>query len=394
MRNSKKIFLWVSLLVSIGVLLWSASSLISQDELYVNDLVEYWAAGKLNASGQNPYDPDALLSLQKEAGWLYDEPDMMWNPPWTLALVMPLSIIPYQFSWIISLLVWIAVIALSSNWLWSIYGGGSGKLWLPWLIAFSFAPVFISIGLGQITPFMLLGLSGFLYFERIGRDTWAGLSLFLITIKPHTLLLFWIVFFIWVYEHRRWRILFSAICAGLIATTVALVYNQNVIVQYVEALHTSPPTHWATSSWGTSLRYIFGWDKFWLQFVPPIIGSIWSLNYYIKRRDTWKWEHDIPLLLFVASITIAYGWIMDWVVLLVPLLQVTAWISGMPWNLRSKQVVSIYILVNTLITIQSLWGLANFWQIWLPLAMLAVYLWGNPDLRGKFRTDRGSLQKV
>lgn len=389
MHKSKKTLLWIGLVFSVGVLLWSASSLISQDELYVNDLVEYWAAGKLNLSGQNPYDPDALLAIQKEAGWLYDWPDMMWNPPWTLVLIFPLCSIPYHLSWIISLIVWIAIIALSSSWLWQVYGGPPEKLWLAWLLAFTFAPVFISIGLGQITPFMLLGLSGFLYFERMGRDMWAGLSLFFTTIKPHTFFIFWIVLFIWAYEHRRWRILLSTLCAGLIATAIPLFYNPDVIIQYIEALRMNPPTHWVTSSLGTVLRFIFGWDVFWLQFVPPVLGSIWGIVYYFKRRESWMWKTDVPLLLFVASMTIAYGWIMDWVILLVPLEQAAVWILGRSWNLQSKRVVGVYVLANLAITIQSGWGLADFWQIWLPPVILAIYLWVAPlfrDQPGAFNT--------
>src|SRR5713226_8770855 len=57
-----------------------------------DDFVEYWAAGRLNAHGQNPYEGEYLLPLEREAGRQTFPVDssgreaavMMWNPPWTL----------------------------------------------------------------------------------------------------------------------------------------------------------------------------------------------------------------------------------------------------------------------------------------------------------------------
>src|ERR1700758_2168136 len=56
-----------------------------------DDFVEYWAAGRLNAHGENPYDPAKLFPLEKGAGRTTLPLDsagnetavMMWNPPWT-----------------------------------------------------------------------------------------------------------------------------------------------------------------------------------------------------------------------------------------------------------------------------------------------------------------------
>src|SRR6516225_1756009 len=65
-----------------------------------DDFVEYWAAGRLNAHGQDPYDAANLLPLEKVAGRTSFPEDstggdaaiMMWNPPWTLTFVMPLGL--------------------------------------------------------------------------------------------------------------------------------------------------------------------------------------------------------------------------------------------------------------------------------------------------------------
>src|SRR5262249_15787502 len=56
------------------------------------DYVEYWSAGRLCATGHNSYSREELLDLQQQVGWTESRALMMWNPPWTLPLVMPFGI--------------------------------------------------------------------------------------------------------------------------------------------------------------------------------------------------------------------------------------------------------------------------------------------------------------
>src|SRR3954454_5750660 len=59
-----------------------------------DDFVEYWAAARLTLDGKNPYDPAQLLPLQRAAGRDTDEAIMMWNPPWSFTVVLPLGLLP------------------------------------------------------------------------------------------------------------------------------------------------------------------------------------------------------------------------------------------------------------------------------------------------------------
>src|SRR2546430_16338135 len=59
-----------------------------------DDFIEYWAAARLTLDGQNPYDPAQLLPLQRANGRQTDDAVMMWNPPWALAVVLPLGLFP------------------------------------------------------------------------------------------------------------------------------------------------------------------------------------------------------------------------------------------------------------------------------------------------------------
>ncbi|MGC8946271.1 MAG: hypothetical protein ACP5N6_08970, partial [Anaerolineae bacterium] len=60
---------WPLLLLAVtGLLLFAAWRLTRPDIIRWDDTVEYWAAGRLNATGQNPYDPHLLLRLTLTSG--------------------------------------------------------------------------------------------------------------------------------------------------------------------------------------------------------------------------------------------------------------------------------------------------------------------------------------
>ena len=71
-----------------------------------------------------------------------------------------------------------------SDWLWHYYGGLKTKRWVAWALVFSFTPTLYALKLGQVSPLILLGLVGFLYFEQKARFVSAGTCLLLITLKP------------------------------------------------------------------------------------------------------------------------------------------------------------------------------------------------------------------
>jgi hypothetical protein len=88
--------MWLCLLVVLPILAYQLSGLVSSPGLLADDYVEYWAAGRLNLNGSNPYAADQLLPLERAAG-RKTEVLLMWNPPWTLALAMPLSEPGYKY---------------------------------------------------------------------------------------------------------------------------------------------------------------------------------------------------------------------------------------------------------------------------------------------------------
>ena len=99
--SPRNLLLAVVLALAVGFIGWKVSHLLADPSIFPpDDFVEYWAAGRLNATGQNPYDGELLLPLEREAGRDTDEPIMMWNPPWTLTLVMPFGAMGFRAAYV------------------------------------------------------------------------------------------------------------------------------------------------------------------------------------------------------------------------------------------------------------------------------------------------------
>ncbi len=93
-RSLRPWLLGAGCLVVVGllvVLFAQAPQLLARLQMY--DFLEYWAAGRLLAFGDNPYDGDRMHALEHAAGRTEDG-ILMWNPPRTLPLVLPFGLLP------------------------------------------------------------------------------------------------------------------------------------------------------------------------------------------------------------------------------------------------------------------------------------------------------------
>ena len=107
------LFMSAALLISLSALFLLAKHAVTQPRwLQTDDFVEYWAAGKLNIAGGNPYNPDELTPLQWKAGRFDSVPVIMYNPPWMLAIVMPFGAMDYA----VGRTIWAARLRASVHW--------------------------------------------------------------------------------------------------------------------------------------------------------------------------------------------------------------------------------------------------------------------------------------
>jgi hypothetical protein len=374
-RRFRLVLLSLVLVVALAVvILQLAHSSVDLATLPVFDFIEYWAAGRLNARGDNPYDPERVHQLERDAG--RDTPEvLMWNPPWTLPLVMPFGLLPVYLGYLVWLGMLFAVLVLCLETLWRFYEGPAGQRWVAWLATFTFLPTYFALTAGQIAPLVLLGAVAFLWLERGGHGALAGCAAVLLAIKPHLSYLFWIALLLWAVQRRRWAVLLAGSVTGLALTAMALCCNPAVLGQYWHTITTNPPAQYRSPTLGTILREAVGGGGFGLQFVAPVLGLIWFVPYWLRHRHHWVWGDRLPLLLLVSMVTAAYGaWPFDLVLLLVPVLQraATCWRDGSP--ARRWLAGGAYLAINGVALVQIVNRVEWFWFLWMAPALLLLYL--------------------
>ena len=348
-----------------------------------NDFIAYWASARLLLNGQNPYLPESIFVLQSSVGWTGAWPLVMYNPPWVLTYILPFAIEDFvlgKFLWLLFLLICLFV---STDWLWRFYGGTEANRYWNLLILSSYTPVYFALVKGQIVPLILLGLAGFLHFERNKKGFLAGIFVSLLMIKPHVLYLFFTALFIWMFHERQWITLIGACCSAFIIMGIPCLQDPNVFYQYYAGvLNHSFQYYWNTPTLGYFLRVMFGTDKHYLQYVPAVLGFAWLFFHWTRHRQRWLWAEQLPLLIFMSLMTAVYVWVNDYVLLLVAILQAGLWLVCYHSRPHARWTIVIYVLINILAWVTAFVSSSEEWIVWMPPALFLIYLAlrrsGNP----------------
>lgn len=361
-----------------------AQSAGASDSDRLNDFIEYWAAARLLLAGGNPYSPEALLDLQRSLGWPSPLPLIMWNPPWTLSLLLPFAVTEFPVSQLAWLLLHTSLLFFAAARLWQIYGAEVDYRF-PLLLALSFVPADIAVIAGQIGPLMLLGIVGFLYFERRGAWFAAGASTALVSVKPHLLYLFWFALLLWVVKRKCWALVWGALGAGMTLALIPLLMNPAVYSDYLKLWHTTTvptPYDWEAPTLGYLLKIVFNIADGRILYLPSAIGALWFLSYWRRHKDDWNWAEQMPLLLLVSLTTAAYAWSFDQVVLLPAVIQGAAWIIARKVK-HSITATALYASINVLYLSMMVLVGKEFWYFSMVPALLGIYLFLRRSNLGK-----------
>jgi hypothetical protein len=371
------------LLAAVVCLAWQLLRLSDPYRTRPDDFISSWAAGRLLVGGENPYDAERVLAVQRTANWTKDIPYRIWYPPWAMPILGAFGLLPYATGRFLWYVISLGACLLSADLLWRYYDGPPRWRAVSWPLIFTFWPAVIDVRTGQISAFVLLGVAGFLFLIRERRWVAAGSCLPLVAIKPQLLHLFWIAVLLWVARERRWGVLLGAAGTTAALVLLAMAADPAIVPQFLYmATHEAPQA--PASTLGTLLRAVVGaatgGEHFWLQFVPPVLSLVWFLPYWSRHRGEWRWETQAPILLLVSLATTAYGWIYDQMVLLVPVVQIaTVVIAAGRLSIRSRAVAG-YIAVNGAILAMNVAGVGAFWYIWVPFGFAAWWLLAREEI--------------
>jgi len=330
------------------------------------DFVSYWATGQQLVHHASPYDPAAMMQIERAAllppeyGVIY-----MRNPPWALPLVWPLGLIGMKIGTLLWSLTLLAC-PLGSVWtIWRLHG--RPKNYLHWL-GLSFAPALICLIAGQTALFALLGLVLFLRLHRT-RPFLAGMALWLCALKPHLFVPFGLVLVVWIVVSKSYRILAGAGVALAASCGAAYCMFPNAWAEYPRMLRSSGIEMQFIPCLSIVLRLLLSPHSAWLQYVPVSLACIWALAYFWPRRNTWDWVENGSPLMLVSLFLAPYCWLFD------QALAIPALLHGV-YVTKSKAWLAVLAFASVLLVFEAGSGLKlpSAYHLWTAPAWLAWYL--------------------
>jgi hypothetical protein len=358
------------------------------------DFLGYWTAANLLAHRQSPYDPEAMLALERQQGWQGDDPVYSWNPPWLHVLLIPLGVLPFRPAAALWFMVNPLLIGASVLLMWDTISarGEHRHAALPLLAAFLFSRSLHAVLEGQVNTLVLLGCACFLALTSRRRDSLAGAALVLVTVKPHVAYLLLPSVLMLVLLQRRWRVI-----VGFLASLAFLLFLASCLYpQWLETysrLFDVPASPLLSTQYATPTVRGLVWTCLGLDIGPRLsviclaafLVLIWS-----RRRDL-----TLPVMaslsLIVGLPTSTFGWSTDQVVLLIPIVQALSWTR----NLTSKgRWIAALSLLLTYTYAVCAWLVSYRDIAFLAVPPMVGLFWGYvywAALPGARRTDKMTL---
>jgi hypothetical protein len=135
-----------------------------------------------------------------------------------------------------------------------------------------------------------------------------------------------------------------------------------------------PPAQWVSLTLGTLLRLAFGEGRFWLQFVPVLVGVGWFAARWRAHAHAWDWGEQLPWLVVVSFVTAPYGaWHFDLVLLLVPLVHRAVGLAADGWTPTARMAAAVYVAANLVMLGLNVLGVYSYWFAWVAPLVLVLY---------------------
>lgn len=291
------------------------------------DFRAYWSASYLLARGENFADDNSLLTTERDlTGFQKDFAMKTWNPPWVLVWLLPYTWVQFDVAanlWLMTNIVFL-LFSILVIWqlLFPINNVGAKWLWVPLLAAALFPSTIVSFIFGQVNLLVLGGLVGFLAFYAHGRDTASGLALALTMFKPHLVYLVVPIIILHSWRQHRWKVSLAFFGLLILSTVIVIVLRPTFFADYFQGTASGNLLAWETATTVTYLSIVTGW--LWIRLIAVVLLPL-TLLVWFYRGANWNLMYISQVGILASIITMPFGWSYDFVLLLLPLVQVLVW---------------------------------------------------------------------
>jgi hypothetical protein len=244
---------------------------ISTDTMAIHgDFDTFWRSARAFWEGRDVYATGAELENL--------------NPPLWVLLISLLGLleplVAYRFFVMITLFVTVGYLAWVAGELrlrpaWAVVGG---------VMLLLSSPMLATLALGQIYPFLALGLVAAWISDRRGRHTVSGVALGLVVaLKPSL-----VPVLLWPLVRRRWRTVVTAVAAGVVATVIgAVVVGFGATLDWLELLSGSSASAY--------------WDN---AALPAAAARLFTDNPYARHVAVLPWTVPVAYALGIAAVAV------------------------------------------------------------------------------------------
>jgi alpha-1,2-mannosyltransferase len=244
---------------------------ISTDTMAVHgDFDTFWRSARAFWEGRDVYATGAELENL--------------NPPFWVLLISPLGLLEplVAYHWFVLITLFVTVGYLA--WM-----AGELRLRPAWAVAGTVmlllsSPLLATLALGQIYPFLALGLVAAWIADRRGKHTISGVALGLVVaLKPSL-----VPVLLWPLVRRRWGAVGAAILAGAAATLVgAVVVGFGATLDWLRLLsESSASAYWDNAS------------------LPSAAARLFTDNPYARHVATLPWTVPVAYALGIAAVAV------------------------------------------------------------------------------------------
>jgi hypothetical protein len=216
----------------VGYLLWLASPFFNQ----ISDLPEYVVAARLYADGHGSsvyVTPDWASKRAELFPLLRPRGLSIFSPPPSLFLLAPLALVPLKYVAGVWLALQVLAAAASVLLFKRLFTLNAEQTALLWTALFFSGPLFESLLIGQLAPFLLLALSIAIVSLEKNRPLPAAMALAVFILKPQEIA----TFALFLLGARKFKVvLYGVIVMAVVVVATLLSAGPEAFIRYFELL--------------------------------------------------------------------------------------------------------------------------------------------------------------